>query len=152
MGRAVGYGVAIVCGALMVVPTLRDPPVDSFPLSTYPMFSTRRSNPWVHTAVGVAASGVEERLGPALIAGSHEVMQAAQTVRNSIRGGRGTRRALCAEIAQRVAQSPAHDKIVEIEIISLRFDPVAYFTDPPPQPLRRKRRAHCPVPGRGVER
>ena len=140
-GYLVGFGL-VVCALVPSVLGLGD----SFPFSTYPMFSTRRDRPTVHVAVGLDARGGEMRLGPQIVVGSLEVMQAAQTVRNAVRAGKRARKELCEAIALRVAAEGSLREIERIELRSLRFDPLTYFEHDPPVPLERRVRARCPVP------
>jgi hypothetical protein len=97
---------------------------DSYPLSTYPMFSYRRERvEVVDTAVGYDITGARVRLTPTLIAGGREVIHAAVTVSTAI--SRGDTDALCAEIAARAAtRKPA---LRRIEIVSETHDVVDYF-------------------------
>lgn len=107
---------------------------DSYPLSTYPMFSSRRSTKEaVDTAVLVAGNSVR-RLTPDQIAGTDEVIIAAQTVSKAIR--RGDADALCLEIARRV------DTTGVIEVVTERFDAVAWY-EGEREPLDRVVHATC---------
>lgn len=138
---------ALVISALVIAatvwPALQDPPRDSFPLSTYPMFSSVRDQPWIHVIVGFTADGGQRRIGPELIANA-EVMQAAQTVHQAIRRKRA--KALCAEVAERVAERPELAEVVRLEVQSRQFDPRTYFTSESGRtPLRMRRRARCEV-------
>lgn len=129
--------------AALISPALREQPYDSFPLSTYPMFSTVRAKPWIHVVVGYDAQGGEHRIGPRLIANA-EVMQAAQTIRQEIR--RGQARSLCERVAARVAETPELAAVERLEVQSRQFDPTTYFDEPGPvAPLSLRRRASCRV-------
>jgi len=133
---------ALLIGAT-VWPALRDPPRDSFPLSTYPMFSSLRERPWIDVIVGFDAAGREHRIGPELVANA-EVMQAAQTISKAIR--RKQARSLCEQVAARVADSLAHGEVVRLEVQSRQFDPRTYFVSESGKlPLRQRRRASCEV-------
>lgn len=139
---------ALVFSAVVIAatiwPALRDPPRDSFPLSTYPMFSSVRDKPSVHVIVGFTAAGNERRIPPKLIANA-EVMQAAQTISKAIR--RKQAKQLCARVAGRVAEDPEYADLVRLEVQSRRFDPRTYFTSESGRtPLRQRRRASCEVP------
>lgn len=106
--------VVVVIG---VVPLALDR--DSYPLSTYPMFSSRRtSSERVDTAVRVV-DGVTRRLTPIDIAGTDEVIIAAVVVSNSIRRGEADR--LCAEISGRF------DGVGRIEIVTERYDALRWY-------------------------
>jgi hypothetical protein len=103
---------------------------DSYPLSTYPMFSYRRDQvEVVDTAVGYDTAGRRVRLTPTLIAGGSEVIHAAVTVSTAI--AHGDTEALCNEIAARAtARRPALERI---EVVSETHDVITYFaSDPAP--------------------
>ena len=139
---AMVFSLAVVAATLW--PALRDPPVDSFPLSTYPMFSSVRERPWIHVVVGFTASGEVRPIPPGLVANA-EVMQAAQTVALAVRRRRAG--SLCEEVAGRVADAGAYADVTRLEVQSRQFDPRTYFTEPDGRtPLRQRRRAGCEVP------
>ena len=113
---------------------------DSYPLSTYPMFSSRRTSAeTVDTAVLVLGDGTVERLTPDEIAGTDEVIIAAVTVSESIRDD--TVADLCAEIAERVGPS---DGAATIEVVTETFDAIAWY-DGDRVPLDRVVHASCPA-------
>jgi hypothetical protein len=130
--------VAAVVVIVGVVPVLLDR--DSYPLSTYPMFATRRTAASsFNTAVAV---GDElQRLSPEVIAATDEVIQAAATVSDAI--ARGETAALCRDIAGRVAAG-GPDGATSIEVVTERFDAVAWY-DGDRRPLDRVVHARCPV-------
>ncbi|HET9548463.1 MAG TPA: hypothetical protein VFO97_11525, partial [Desertimonas sp.] len=68
---------------------------------------------------------------------------AAQTIVDAIRGGVADE--LCAEIAGRVAESGDAD-IVEVVVVTERFDIVAGLRADDPQPVDRRVHARCAVP------
>ena len=139
--RLVAYA-AIVAVLLVVgvVPLVLDR--DSFPLSTYPMFSSRRSTAEsVDTAVAVDAAGALQRLGPERIAGTDEIILATATVGGAIAAG--TTDALCREIAGRVA-SVGPPSAVAVEVVTERFDALDWY-DGDREPLQRDVHATCPV-------
>jgi hypothetical protein len=130
-----------------IVPVVMDR--DSFPLSTYPMFSSRRTTTEpVNTAVAVAADGAVQRLNPMLISGSREVVFAGVTVGNAIRSGPDGVAALCAEIAERVAGARPGEAAT-VEILTEVFDSVAWFQGDR-TPVERTVHGSCPVPGAGT--
>lgn len=133
----------LVVGATLW-PALGDPSKDSFPLSTYPMFSTVPKSAWLDVIVGFDAAGAEHRIPPELVA-NYEVMQAAQTIRLAVRQGRAG--PLCREVAVRVGADPRFDHVVRLEVQRRKFDPLTYFTSPPEQRLLGlRRKAKCEVP------
>jgi hypothetical protein len=137
--------IAAVLGVVGFVPLVLDR--DSYPLSTYPMFSTRRSTAeTVDTAVAVDADGTIHRLGPQRIGGSDEIILATATVSGAI--GVGTVDQLCTEIADRVAgDGPA--SAASVEVVTERYDAIRWYRGDH-QPIERVVHASCPVPGRAT--
>ena len=116
---------------------------DSFPLSTFPMFSSRRtSTERVDTAVAVLADGSVRRLSPERIGGTDEVILAGATVSRAVASGGAA--GLCAEIAARVAAG-GPSGAVRVEVVSETFDAVAWY-DGRRDPLARTVHADCRVP------
>ncbi|WP_437280905.1 hypothetical protein WME90_10205 [Sorangium sp. So ce375] len=146
--RAYAYGVTAVFLLLMLAPLFRRPPVDSFPLSTYPMFSWGRHDAQtaVERAVGVDSRGGRRPIPPHLV-GSEEVLQAKATLAQSIRQGARAVRALCRGIATRVAAQDGHADIVAVEIRTDTFDAVAFF-EGQEAPIDSKLHATCKVGAR----
>ncbi len=119
---------------------------DSFPLSTYPMFTSVREKPWIAVVVGVDAQGQQRPIPPRLVANA-ELMQAAQTIGSAVKRGQAKR--LCERVAARIADEPKWRDAVAVEVQSRQFDPRTYFTSATGrEPLRVRKRAHCLVPGR----
>lgn len=134
------FSVAVL--ALTLMPLAREG--DSFPLSSYPMFSSVRTKPWIAVVVGRDAQGEQRPIPPALIANA-EVMQAAQTIANAVR--RKQAKPLCERVAARIAAEPEWADVVVVEVQSRQFDPLTYFTSSEGRtPLRVRRRARCEVP------
>ncbi|MDH3754065.1 MAG: hypothetical protein OEU32_09360 [Acidimicrobiia bacterium] len=120
----------LVVSALVVgvigAPAITDS--DSFPVSTYPMYSRPRADVVsIATVVQVDPNGSVERLSLTLIGNSDDPLIVEALVRDSIRdGGRGAP-LLCADVARRVADRDerAPTEGVEIEVVSERHDVVA---------------------------
>ncbi len=129
--------------AAVVSPALADPPRDDYPLSTYPMFTAHRATAWLHVARAAAEDGTEEALPPVLVGGSPELMQAAQTMRQALARGRVP--ALCQEIAERVAADDELEHVRAVRIVSVKYEPIAWFTQPDPRPLTEQERTRCAV-------
>ncbi|WP_437679729.1 hypothetical protein [Sorangium sp. So ce131] len=146
--KAYAYGVSAGLVLLMLTPLFRRPPVDSFPLSTYPMFSWGRhdARTTVERAVGVSSRGERRPIPPRLV-GSEEVLQAKATLAQSIRQGARAARALCRGIAARVAEQDSYADVVAIEIRTDTFDAVAFF-DGQEAPVDSKLHATCKVGAR----
>lgn len=126
--RAYVFGWAVI--AAVAYPVTFDRNQDSYPLSSYPMFSARRDRPTVYFAQALNAQGVAQRVPPELVAGP-EVMQAAVTIRRAIQGGRRSMRALCRTIAARVGDDPDFEGARHVQLMSVEIDPVAYFVEGP---------------------
>jgi len=115
-------GLAVV---LVLWPLVRPDQRDSFPLSTYSMFS-RPQDPVTELPSAVAVvDGEQVRLSPELIAGTEEVIVAFHTVRRAIRAGPETVGTLCADIAGRIRESgmPA----TAVRVVTETHDAIAWF-------------------------
>lgn len=119
LGPVIALAIVTVIG---VVPVILDR--DSYPLSTYPMFSSRRTaiEP-VHTAVLVDSTGTATRLSPTQISGNDEVIIAAQLVFRAIAQDGGE--TLCADISRRVLASAESGS--SIEIVTERYDAIDWY-------------------------
>jgi hypothetical protein len=108
---------AVVALAAVVSPVVRD--VDSFPLSTYPMYAGRGTRvSTLATADGIDAAGERHRLSLSAIAGTDDPLIAESSVGQAIRDGRAG--ALCEQIAGR-----AGSDLVRIEVVEESHDVVA---------------------------
>lgn len=143
--RAHAYGVWLLALGLVLSPLLRHPDEDSFPLSTFPMFShdqPRRMT--VMHAVAVDAAGVRTPLSPRLSADTSEPLQSMRTLELAVGAGQGA--ALCTEIATRVAACQELRGALTVEVETIAFDAVAYFDPAPPDPYIRRVHTRCSVP------
>lgn len=125
--------------AALFVPVLLDR--DDFPLATYPMYARQRADVVaITTAVGVDASGGEQRLGLSVIGQTDDPLIAVGELRAAIRAGQADRR--CAEIAGRIDD----EAIVRVLVVTERHDVTDHvesgdgFRD-------REVHAECVVPG-----
>ena len=129
--------------AAMVAPVVVDR--DSFPLSTYPMYSRDRPRDVaLVTAVGIDADGGRQRLSLAAIGDSDDPLIVAGELRAAIADGRADAR--CDDIAGRVAARPAGagPEIVAVEVVTERHD-VVDRTAGEPSELERTVHARCAV-------
>lgn len=133
--------VTIVTLGAVLSPVLRD--TDGFPLSNYPMFSTRReADAQIHHVIAWSRDGAHRPVSPEML-GTDEIMQAHQTIKIAVRRGRAD--ALCREVAARVAEDTHAWADVDVLVVrSDRYDAVAYFQDGP-KPLSTRVRAQCEV-------
>jgi hypothetical protein len=132
-----GFAGAVVLASLL--PAWAEPTDDAYPFSTYPMFASKRVTPRFVIAEGRAKSGETARISPEYL-GTDEVMQAAATLRKAATEPKRADK-LCKQIAARI---PTHEALKKVEIVQVRYEPVAYFTNGP-EPLERKVIASCPV-------
>ena len=129
MSRVVAAIVSIGLIAITLEPVVRRPDEDGFPLSTFPMFATRRpARVAVSYARGTTADGRQRELSPAHL-GTGEVMQAFAMLQRAVAAGPAARRALCAAIAARVAGDPDYRDVTAIQIIGGSHDAVAYVAN-----------------------
>jgi hypothetical protein len=141
---ALFVGLAFVVAA--VSPAFRAPGTDSFPLSSYPMFSRGRPDTGLTLvqALGVYADGHSVPLPPSVSADTYEVLQSMVVLERTVREGPARTAALCHAIARR-AHDAALDGVVAVEIATSRFDVIEYFTHGP-RPRDRRVHLRCEVP------
>lgn len=136
------FWVALLAGTpLVLMWPLMTGAEDSFPLSTYPMFSRSRTAPTVFQLRGYDAAGRLVRIGPELL-GTSEVLQAKVMIAAAVRQGRRAQRELCQRVATRTAHHADYAHLRRIELIAARYDAIAYFTKGP-QPLSVRRLTRC---------
>jgi hypothetical protein len=129
----------------------QDPRQDSFPLSTYPMFSYDRGRvASVTVALALGPDGYEAAIPPGFIATS-ETMQAMKTLAKSVRQGGERARELCAAIAQRVASSPDPEfaPARSVAFVRVSYDSIDYLAGKR-TPLSREVHEQCRVPRAGT--
>ncbi len=142
-----GLIVSGVTAALLLTPAFRDPSEDSFPLSTFPMFSAAKRDPdlVITQVLAVAPDGTRRPLPPELATGNVEVIQALQMVRNEVYGGRERLTKFCSGVATRLRNAPEPWRSTRtVEIARSHFDTVDYF-ETGPKPVTRKVLKTCPV-------
>lgn len=127
--RIWAYLVSAVLIGLVGWPGFRAPSEDGFPLSTYPMFASRRGR--VHEVVSaraIAADGTWARVPPVYVANA-ETMQAIRTLSQAVRRGEAESLQLCAAIAGRLRDSGDADfaHAVRVELVTERVDAIDYL-------------------------
>lgn len=124
--RVVAALVSTVMIAATLEPLLRDPYDDGFPLSTYPMFATKRQTKQTYSyALGVTRDGQRRILNPRMI-GSGEILQALQVINLAV--SRGETKQLCEAVAARVAADDEFTDVVAIRIVTGTHDAVDYLS------------------------
>jgi len=122
---AVGLGLP-----LAVLSPIVSGATDSFPLSTYPMFSHPRGQPTLYAMVATTAQGREQRLTPELV-GTKEVLQAKVLIQRAVDGGEASMAELCEDTAARVAAAALPGGALEVAIVRRQYDPIGYFVRGP---------------------
>ena len=136
--------VSLALVGAVLAPVLRTPDADSFPLSTYPMFASRRpaQQTFVY-AIGATATGARRVLDTAHV-GTGEVLQAIQVFERTYAGGARELTALCNSIAARVAVDADLADIITIRIVTGTHDAVEYLARG--QVGQERDVVRCPVP------
>ncbi len=120
---------------------------DSFPLSTYPMYSRARPSEVAFvTAVGVGSTGEVQRLSLGLIGDSDDPLIVAGELRAAVADGRAEQR--CTEIADRLDSARPNDvaagRSVAVEVVTERHDVIAQVAGRPSE-IDRVVHARCGV-------
>lgn len=116
---------------------------DDYPLSPYPMFTTRREREvTVRHVLALDEMGVVRPIGPDLV-GNGAVIHAAATVRRAVESGGAD--ALCRLVAARLAAGHLAPGTREIWVATSVFDLETYFVGTR-APLRREIHARCAPP------
>jgi hypothetical protein len=136
---AVGLGATLA----VLFPAFYPGASDSFPLSTYPMFSRQRGNLVLSSVVGREPDGTARTLPPELVA-SGEVLQTKVLIEAAGRGGARALARLCSEVATRAAGGAASG-LASVEVVRRQYDPVRYF-EGAAEPLAEHVLARCPLP------
>ncbi|HKY36210.1 MAG TPA: hypothetical protein VJN18_09745 [Polyangiaceae bacterium] len=130
MSRAIAFSWGLGLVLVAASPMLQSPLDDGFPLSTFPMFAEPLAEPMFYSAEGVRPDRSEIMVPPEIIANG-AAMQAVQTLQTAHAQGRKALRQLCERIAKRVPQEPKLRGMQRVEIVSTRYDPIAYFVSGP---------------------
>jgi hypothetical protein len=125
--RAWAYLVSVTLVGAVLWPLQQNDPKDSFPLSTYPMFSRKRPTELSIDHVLAVAGSRQEAIPPKLVA-SGEVLQAKTTISQKLRRGRRGAEELCRMVAERVADEGDYGWAEHIEVRSDRYLVLGYFS------------------------
>lgn len=147
MSRPVAHVFSLLLLALVCSPAFSSRPTDSFPLSDYPMFSQERASPelTLEHALVVLPDGRRRPLSPRLSADTGEVLQSMMTIHRELHAGAVRRQAFCRRIAERVAVDAELVGATAVELVSSRFDTVAYLVHGSTTPLDRVVLERCGV-------
>ena len=122
-------------------------PVDSFPLSYFPMFSHDRGETYKTSYVVGLTADAERITVPYRYIGSGGFNQTRRQLRKIIHDGGSAR--LCDQVAERVARSSrkSFQDVVEIQVLEGRYVLDDYFIRQDKTPDKEKQYAACPVEG-----
>ena len=126
-------------------PAFRDPELDSYPLSTYPMFSRPRGRTNTVTSALAIRGEREVKVPPEYVANA-ETMQAFRTLSTAVMAGGRAAEQLCQAIAGRLpaASDPALASAARVELITESVDAIDYLAGRA-KPERRRVHARCAV-------
>jgi len=140
--RLWSYAFAAALVIAVLWPLAGDPRGDSFPFSTFPMFSGRQSpEATIPHAIAINPQGERSVLPPQAVA-NDEVIQAFETLRQAVRQGPEATARLCERAA---GWSSGREDAVRVEIVSDTYDAVRYF-EGDKAPLATTVHATCEVP------
>jgi hypothetical protein len=144
----IGVLVSVVLTFLVLRPAFLDPRQDSFPLSTFPMFSRPKPDAGLvlTQVLAVLPDGSRQPLPPKLATGNEEVIQTLRMIRDQVYSGKKRAAVFCEDVAARVRESSNEpwSKAVAIEVARSHFDTVEYF-ETGPKPITRKVLVRCPT-------
>ena len=148
MERGGTYLFSMTLLALVAAPLFKPVYADSFPFSTYPMFSYARVNDQLDLtrAVGVDKKGGEWALHPRLVA-SEEVVMTAEVLAQTTARGPEASAALCRATAERLTRldDAFHKQLERVRIGTYRYRSLAFLTHKVPA-TRIMLHAECEVP------
>lgn len=127
--RLYAYVVSAVLIGVVAYPFSWEPYEDSFPLSSYPMFSRRLPTPQVKIsyALGIEPDGSRHHLEPELVA-NEEVLQARAVLSRAVGAGKGEASKLCSKIAGRVAGRGGLRDVTTVRVVTGTHDAVEFLT------------------------
>lgn len=146
MERAKAYLLSTAILLAVAAPAFRNPESDSYPLSTYPMFSRRRARTNTVTSALAIEGQHEQKIPPSYVANA-ETMQAFRTLSSAVSAGAEAADALCHTIADRLAEAtdPAFSRAERVELVTETVDAIDFLAGRA-QPQDRRVHARCAVP------
>lgn len=125
--RVFGLAVTLVTLGAVAWPMTQHPVRgDGFPLSTYPMFATRRPGAKLGLEYVIATGpGDARRHVPPRLVANAEVMQAIMSVHNAV--VRGDAKGLCSRVAAKVARERGFDAMDTVQVVTGSHAAVDYL-------------------------
>jgi hypothetical protein len=137
--------VALLVVVASVVPMTWPVGRDSFPLTSYPMFSGRRESSTFSLVLTVGDSAEGTIALPTEATGHRHVTQAAQALRDAVADGGARTQRFCEEVSSWVATEPDLAEVEQVRIVTAAFDGISYFTLDQRDPEVVAEHARCPV-------
>ncbi len=142
---ALAYAISIALVGAVLSPMIGEVPKDSFPLSTFPMFSHKRpATVEIDHVVAIDDNHDVHVVPPQLVAGS-EVLQTKAAIAHAVNRGKQARRKLCRDVAARLAQDDDYRRIKRVEVRRDRFNVARYFSESK-KPLHTQVFVRCSLP------
>lgn len=143
--RRLGAVVTALVALSVAVPMTWEPGRDSFPVSSYPMFSARRDDADVVLVVAGIDSGEELDVLPTEATGHRQLTQAVRALGQAVVDGGDRPARLCAEVA---AWARDHERTDgDVVIATVHYEAVAFLLDGRRTPEVERVHARCEVGG-----
>lgn len=143
--RRLGAVVTALVALSVAVPMTWEPGRDSFPVSSYPMFSARRDDADVVLVVAGIDSGEELDVLPTEATGHRQLTQAVRALDEAVDDGGDRPARLCAEVA---AWARDHERTDgDVVIATVHYEAVAFLLDGRRTPEVERVHARCEVGG-----
>ena len=143
--RLTGWFVTLLVVAGAIVPLTWSPSRDSFPVSSFPMFSDRRDDATVRLVV----AGIETPDGfdvlPTEATGHRQLTQAVRALAATVEEGGDRPARMCAEVAAWVART-GNGQAGRVTVATVSYDGLAYLLDHARNPTIESVHASCEVP------
>ena len=142
--RRLGAVVTALVAVSVAVPMTWEPGRDSFPVSSYPMFSARRGDADVVLVVaGIDAGGGQLDVLPTEATGHRQLTQAVRALDEAVDDGGDRPARLCAEVA---AWAEDHERTDgDVVIATVHYEAVAFLLDGQRTPEIEQVHARCEV-------
>lgn len=117
---------------------------DSFPMSSYPMFSTERPDATVQLVLAVGDGPDGSQVLPTEATGHRHLTQAVRALAASVEDGGDRPRRLCDEVASWAGEH--RPSVTQVRIVTARYDAFAFLRDGQRTPVIVAQHAECATP------
>jgi len=142
--KAKAYLIASALIGLIVYPLFKPLYPDSFPFSSYPMFSAPRIDDSYTLTQALGLTAKRWVPLPPHIVGTEEVVMAGKILDHTASRGPDASAELCRNMAKRVSQDPDHRSVQRVQIATRQYRSIKYFSDDP-KPEHSEVHAECSV-------